>query len=88
MITFYGAPICKNCVQTHELLKAQGIEYQYVDITASVANLRAFLQLRDQRPEFADVKAQGRIGIPVFVLENGELLMDEDWLRQGGCADC
>lgn len=88
MIQFYGAPICSNCVQTHALLKAQGIEYEYIDITASVANLRAFLKLRDQREEFAAIREEGRIGIPVFVLENGELLMDEEWLRTGGCADC
>ena len=87
MLKFYGTPICRNCIQTHELLKAQGIEYEYIDITASVANLRAFLKLRDEREEFAEIKAQGRIGIPVFVTDDGRLLMDESWL-QSGCTDC
>lgn len=88
MMKFYGAPICRNCVETHALLQAQGIAYEYVDITASVANLRAFLALRDSRPEFAQIKAEGRIGIPVFELDNGELRMDEEWLKAGGCAGC
>ena len=57
---------------------AQGekIPFDYVDITESTANLKAFLKLRDESPLFDEVKAAGGIGIPCFILPGGRMTLD------------
>lgn len=89
MLKIYGAPICSTCVETKQKLDAMGMEYEYIDITASTANLRAFLSLRDTLPQYEAVKAEGRIGIPTFVWDDGSVTLETDWLENGGfCTDC
>ncbi len=84
MIQFYGADICKDCRTAHRLLTVKQMETEFIDITASTANLRAFLHLRDTRPEFDEVKKEGRIGIPAFVMEDGTVVLGNDWIRGDG----
>ncbi len=67
MLTYYGTPLCPDCVAATKTLDEQGFNYTFIDITASTANLKAFLALRDSREEFAPIKQEGRIGIPCFV---------------------
>ena len=89
MMKLYGAPICVNCREVKQLLDEKGIPYEYVDITESTKNLRAFLAMRDTLPVYDAVKAEGRIGIPTFVREDGSGTLDTDWLSAGGaCTDC
>ena len=88
------SPIC--CVafacippRSAALLDDKGIPYEYVDITESTKNLRAFLAMRDTLPVYDEAKAEGRIGIPSFVWEDGSVTLDTDWLSAGGaCTDC
>lgn len=88
-IKFYGAPICRDCRDAHALLEAKGIETEYLDITASVANLRAFLALRDNDPAFAQMKQEGRIGIPAFVWPDGSVTLGIEWLQgESSCKNC
>ena len=71
-ITMYGAPICGDCVTRKEqLANIENLELDYHDITASTANMREFLKYRDQESLFDDIKREGRIGIPFFILEDG-----------------
>jgi len=58
-----------------EFLSHHGISFQYVDITASMANLKAFFKYRDQRAEFAAVRREGRVGIPCTIVNDGELII-------------
>ena len=45
--------------------------------------------MRDTMPVYDSVKAEGRIGIPTFVWEDGSVTLDTDWLSAGGaCTDC
>lgn len=90
MLKFYGAAICSTCRDTKKLLEEKGIEYEYVDITASIKNLRAFLALRDTLPAYESIKAAGRVGIPTFVWDDGSVTLDTDWLEgdTGFCKDC
>ena len=41
-------------------------------------HLKAFLALRDSRPEFISVKAEGKIGIPCILQEDGSVTLDWD----------
>ncbi len=71
-VTIYGTAICPDCVAAKEQLsKQQGIELEYKDITATTAVLKEFLQIRDQEEMFEEIKKQGKIGIPLFILEDG-----------------
>jgi glutaredoxin-related protein len=69
-----------------EFLSNNGIEYDYIDITESMRNLKIYLKLRDTRAEFDEIKKLGRVGIPFVMLGNGERLIfdepDPEELRQ------
>ncbi|MBR4081965.1 MAG: glutaredoxin [Clostridia bacterium] len=73
---YYGSPLCPDCVEATRLLAERGVQYEWIDITASMPNLKAFLALRDTREEFAQVRAEGRVGIPCFVAEDGKISFD------------
>ena len=46
-------------------------------------NMKEFLALRDTRAEFAQVRAEGRIGIPCFLKEDGSIILDAKALLEG-----
>jgi len=48
-----------------------GIDFTYVDITGSMANLREFLKYRDTATEFEEVKVRGAVGVPCTVINEG-----------------
>jgi len=82
----YGAEICIGCRNYKAIQKSRGFEAEYVDITASTANLKEFLAIRDTEPMFEDVKSRHAIGIPLFVKEDGQKTFDMDeafsWIGQ------
>ena len=99
MMKVYGSEICGDCRNFKALMAQRGFEVEYVDITESVANLRAFLNLRDTDAVFDEVRRGGRIGIPAFVSESDEVTLDLNtalaWIGQPpveeeapGCASC
>ena len=51
-LTVYGSPLCGDCVETERVFQERGIEYEFVNITESMANLKAFLAFRDQDERF------------------------------------
>ena len=64
MLKLYGAPICSTCREVKQLLDDKGIPYEYVDITESTKNLRAFLAMRDTLPVYDEAKAEGLVHTP------------------------
>ncbi|MBU0278605.1 MULTISPECIES: hypothetical protein [unclassified Gemella] len=66
-------------------LKAQNIQYQEVNITDSMANLKQFLKLRDSRVEFEERKLWGFVGVPVLQLPNDNLIFDLADLKGLSC---
>ncbi len=57
------------------MLSKSGVEFEVVDINSSIKSLREFLALRDTRPEFEDIKKNGRVGLPCIVVNDGEEIM-------------
>jgi glutaredoxin-related protein len=55
-----------------EFLSNNDINYEYIDITDSMRNLKIYLKLRDTRPEFDEIKQIGRVGLPFIMINNGE----------------
>lgn len=77
MIKVYGSSLCPDCINFEHNLKKNNLEYEYVDIHKNMANLKAFLKLRDNNAAFDNTKANGYIGIPAIVYE--DLSVDLDW---------
>lgn len=75
---FIGMRVCPDCVEAESVLKQACIPFEYVDITESTDNLKLFLQLRDNRQEFKQLKEDGYIGIPCFLMEDDTILFDEN----------
>ncbi|TDQ56405.1 glutaredoxin-related protein [Mesocricetibacter intestinalis] len=80
--TLYFAPWCPDTEPFVSELKALGVIYEPVDMTAGGANLKAFLKLRDSHSAFVNTKQKGNIGIPALLLENGEVVLDKDKLKE------
>ena len=81
----YGSKLCPHCRALTETLEAAGIAFELLDITEDLRQLKAFLRLRDTLPLFEPCKAEGRIGIPLLVLEDGTLRHDwQQWCAAQG----
>lgn len=76
MLKVYGSMQCPDCVKCRADLDKAGIPYEYLDFADSLWNLKVFLSLRDSDPAFAGVKAEGRIGIPCILREDGSVTLD------------
>ncbi|WP_207707704.1 hypothetical protein [Alkaliphilus serpentinus] len=60
-----------------EFLSKNDIKHTYIEITDSMANLKAFLKYRDNRKEFDSIKKYGSVGIPAIVVNEGEKIFFE-----------
>ena len=70
----YFSDLCPDTPPFVAALAARNMDYEAVNITVSMKNLKRFLALRDNRAEFDVGKAQGAIGIPVLQLPNDSLI--------------
>ena len=85
MLKVFGSPLCPDCVACKSALDANSAEYEFVDVTGSMRNLKKFLKLRDTDPAFADARANGYVGIPALVTEEGKVTTDwETCLKENG----
>ena len=73
-----GSDLCPDTIDALEKLDAKGTEYDFLNITASTANLAEFLRIRDNDENFIPVKERGGIGIPYFIFEDGTKTLDID----------
>ena len=83
MLKVYGSMMCPDCVQIREDFDKAGVAYEYKDFAESLLNLKEFLGIRDTEAVFADVKANGKIGIPCIIREDGTITLDwESYVSQ------
>ena len=83
MYQIYGTMLCKDCVACLEAMDREKIDYSFLDITADLAHLKAFLAIRDGNALFDEVRRRESIGIPCVVEENGTVsLCWEDYVSQ------
>lgn len=82
----YGTNICIDCRNYKSIQDTRGFEAEFIDITTDTRKLKEFLTMRDNDPVFDTVKADGGIGIPFFVNEDGRKTFDINeafsWLGQ------
>ncbi len=79
MLKIYGSMLCKDCVQCCSDLDQSGTDYAFLDFSEDLQNLKEFLGLRDALPIFAEVRKQGKIGIPCIVDEAGKVSLSWDF---------
>ena len=85
MLTIYGSMLCPDCVQCRADLDQAGISYIYLDFSDDLRNLKVFLSLRDSHPVFESARAEGYIGIPCIVREDGSVTLDwSEYVSQDG----
>lgn len=77
MIKVYVMATCPDCFQVKEQLQ-DNPKYQLIDIGEHVRNLKEFMRLRDSNSAFDSVKANGTIGVPCFVMEDGSVSFSMD----------
>lgn len=84
MIRIYGMPTCPDCAFIEKQIEGRA-EFEYVNIGAHVHLLKEFLKLRDTEAAFTEARAEGRAGIPCFVLEDGTVTLtpEDAGLRAG-----
>ena len=73
MLKIYGSMLCPDCVKCREDLDRAGVEYEYLDFSDSLKNLKEFLALRDGSALFEEIRAEGKIGIPCILDEEGKV---------------
>ena len=74
MLKVYGSMLCPDCVQCRAELDKAGVAYEYLDFAENLRNLKEFLMLRET-PLFADIRKEGKIGIPCIVKEDGSITL-------------
>ncbi len=77
MTKVYVMATCPDCKQV-KIQLADNSNYELIDIGEHVKNLKQFLKLRDNNPAFDEAKANGWIGIPCFLLEDGTVKFSMD----------
>lgn len=87
MLRIYGSMLCPDCVRCREDLDGAGVEYEYLDFSEALLNLKEFLKLREL-PLFDEVKAAGGIGIPCIVAEDGSVSLDWSCYVSQAKPDC
>ena len=76
MLKIYGSKLCPDCVECCQQLAAANVPFEYCDCAESLKFLKEFLKLRDENPIFAEVRAEGKIGIPCIIRDDGTLTLD------------
>lgn len=75
MLKVYGSMLCPDCVDCCADLDKAKVEYEFLDFSADLRNLKAFLMLRDEKTAFDAVKREGAIGIPCILREDGSITL-------------
>ena len=75
MTKVYVTATCPDCSEVKARLSGNP-DFEIIDICSHVRNLKEFIRLRDSSPAFDAIKANGSIGIPCFVTDDGRVSFD------------
>lgn len=78
---------CPDCTQVKAQAKNDP-RFEIIDIGEHVHNLKQFLRLRDSSLAFDTAKANGWVGIPCYVLEDGSIQFSLDGIEIAEGASC
>lgn len=72
----YGTPNCPDVRAALDEIKKKKLDVKFINFDESVGNLKEFIVLRDNTPEFNEAKKNGTLGIPCFVSDDGRIFFD------------
>ena len=76
-VIMIGSHLCSSCRARLEEIREAGLTVEFHDIVENLNDTRMYLKIRESHPEIYDeVRAEGRVGIPVFVLPDGTVTRD------------
>lgn len=75
-VVMYGSHLCPDTIYAITKLEDQNIAIDFKNISASLAVLKEFMKIREQDAMFDSVKANGGLGIPYMLLEDGTKTFD------------
>lgn len=81
-VTVIGSHLCPDTLYALNQLAAQKAQITFKNLSASLPDLKAYLEQRETNPLYAPVRESGGIGIPCFVLEDGSTTLDLDKVLQ------
>ena len=68
-IKLYGSKHWPGCPGVKEALLQNNVEFDYVEITDSMKNLKEFLKIRDNSDDFNIVRRVHAVGIPMILID-------------------
>ena len=71
----YGSRQCPDTTECLGVFDRSGFAYEFCDIS-DLAALKAFLHYRDSNSLFDSVRANGGVGIPLIVKDDGSLTFE------------
>ena len=78
-VQLVGAWLCPDCRVAVERAKAEGLEFEFHDMLENLQDMKLYLKLREGYPEVFDgLRADNKVGIPVFVLPDGTISLDTE----------
>jgi len=51
-------------------LSEKGVAFDYFDISTDFMALKSFLMIRDNKPQYDEIKKAGRVGLPTVIIDN------------------
>ena len=75
-VTVIGSHLCPGTLCAIQKLKEADADLSFVNISAALADLKTFLAIRESDALYDEVRKNGGIGIPLFVLEDGTRTLD------------
>lgn len=75
-VTVVGSHLCPDTLYALNKLVEAGADIEFKNLSASLPDLKVYLNLRDNEAMYEKVKAGGGIGIPCFILEDGTKTLD------------
>lgn len=84
-LTLVGSHLCPNTLYSIVKCKEAGVVFSFVDLSASLADLKTFMALHEHDEVYAAFREQsakeeyresGKIGLPCFVFEDGTKTLD------------
>ena len=75
-VTVIGSHLCPDTLYAIQKLKEADADLSFANISAALADLKTFLAIRESDALYDEVRKNGGIGIPLFVLEDGTRTLD------------
>ncbi len=75
-VTVVGSHLCPDTLYALNKLVEAKADIEFKNMSASLPDLKVYLALRDSEAMYENVKKNGGIGIPCFILEDGTKTMD------------